>query len=73
MLEEFVLIAAGGLAAFVLVARGLRWLAIAFLPDSLAGPGGFLIDTRGRLGIFDMHDRDHRFGGSGVTDGGDCG
>ena len=42
-------------AAAVLLLVG-RWLLLRFAPRWLVGPNGFLIDTRGGLGILQMHD-----------------
>jgi hypothetical protein len=61
MLESLILNGAllfGGAACLVWV---LRALMLRFLPDSLAGPGGLLIDPEGRLGLFQMwHDHDRQ-------------
>ena len=60
----------GGAAVLV---WALRALMLRFLPDSLAGPGGMLIDTTGRLGLFQMwHDHDRRDWADGSDGDGGC-
>ncbi len=53
---SFVLPAAALFAAGWLAVWLLRGLLLRFAPRWLVGPNGFLIDTRGRLGILQMHD-----------------
>ena len=48
---------AGGLASVLLFDLALRWLlriGARYLPDDLAGPEGWLIDTTRRTGVFDQ-------------------
>ena len=58
----------GGVAALFLC---LRALLLRFAPRWMAGPGGLLIDTRGRLGLLQMRERHDRWpDGGGGGDGG---
>lgn len=56
MLEDLIL----NLALLFGSALAVLWLGrvilFRFAPASAVGPGGFLIDTTGRLGAFQMHD-----------------
>ncbi|PLL11994.1 hypothetical protein C0V75_13970 [Tabrizicola sp. TH137] len=44
----------GGAAVLVWLGRALL---MRFAPKWMVGPGGFLIDTRSRLGLFQMQDK----------------
>lgn len=73
-LEEVFLIIAGGAILLTVAGWALKRLMLAVLPSWLVGPGGFLIDTRGRLGILQMDDHHHSLGpdagrGSGTERG----
>jgi hypothetical protein len=62
-------------ALLFLGALAVRWVALRllyrFAPEWAVGPGGFLIDTRGRLGIFQMRQGNiHSHGGDGDASGG---
>ena len=59
LLRQFVLPAAAILAAVMLVRRSALRLLHRHAPAWLVGPGGFLIDTTGRLGLWQMRPDHH--------------
>ena len=65
-LALFLVIATAAVVGLWALGTALKRLAIRFLPDWLAGPGGTLFDTSGsRLGILDRQWTRHRGWGGG--------
>ncbi|TNF62776.1 MAG: hypothetical protein EP307_06305 [Rhodobacteraceae bacterium] len=56
MMTTFLLPAAALFGAGAALLMVLRWLLMRFAPRWMVGPNGFLIDTTGGLGIFQMRD-----------------